>query len=851
MNYRSSKISMSVGIAVMLIIMLMISLYGLDQLRKLVEIRNSYRQTVDVVTVLDRILITTQDAETGQRGFIITGKPAYLEPYDKAVRQIKSLIFDLKKLIANNHKYIGDIDSLENVINDKFAELKKTIELKKEYKVSEAMRIILSDSGKNYMDIIRDKLRYFNNEQKKLLETEEEEQSARANYALLGVILISFLALLFQVVVSIITMQFLEARKEAEINLRAIQESVAEGLFQVDKNYNLVYMNLAGEKLFGYKLAEVQGSNIHETIHSRKKDGKDCSKENCQFLKIIKEGKLYHETCEYFIKKDGQFLPVEYTCAPLIRNGQPIGVILSMQDISEQKEIERRVSEFYSTVSHELRTPLTSIRGTLSLMEGGRLGVLPEKAHNLAKIARIESERLVKLINDILEIRKIEAGKLELKFEKKAASEIVDELLQSMEQEVKDAHLKLTSSIKVNKIIDCDPDRIKQVLNNLVSNAIKFSSPDSEIIISVEEINNDKIKFAVKDSGVGIAQNQISQLFGLFQQLDSSDSRPKGGTGLGLYICKSIVEQHGGVIGAQSLKGSGSTFWFELPVTKAAPLKLLQKLESQTFAPNQSEKSLCTVLLVEDDDHLRIVLSESLKNEGFSIIGVSNLKEARSYLSYNVPGIVLLDIQLPDGNGLDLFHSLRNKESTNQVPVVVITGTDKESGQYADPLLVDWIKKPFDTPRLLHALQLAFKNRSPGKARVLIADDDQLTRELVKQQIDLFDVECIEAADGITAVHLARTQKPDLIILDLAMPSLDGFEVVNILRCEVKSQSTALLVYTARDLTEEDKNKLTLGLSYFLTKSRTSEEEFVRTVKALLNGLISIDAQDTKSAQVV
>ncbi len=341
----------------------------------------------------------------------------------------------------------------------------------------------------------------------------------------------------------------------------------------------------------------------------------------------------------------------------------------------------------------------------------------------------------------------------------------------------------------------------------------------------------------MKDNGIGIDSNQLPKLFGLFQQLDSSDSRPKGGTGLGLAISKAIVEEHSGKIGVESTPGKGSTFWFEIPLT--APQRLMQKLQQESIVLSKNSQIKPKVLLVEDDHHLCTILAEALASEDFSVTEVSTLEQAKKYLSgHNIPDIVLLDIQLPDGNGLDLLQPLRENSTTRDVPVVVITASDQNAGKYADPLLIDWIKKPFDMSRLFNALKIAIKARRPGRARVLVVDDDAPTRELIKQQIQSFDLEYMEAVDGIEAVHLARTQNPDLIILDLAMPAANGFQVVEILRNE-KNHSTRLLVYTARDLTNEDKQKLSLGLSAYLTKSRTSEEQFINTVKSLLNGLVS------------
>ncbi len=297
-----------------------------------------------------------------------------------------------------------------------------------------------------------------------------------------------------------------------------------------------------------------------------------------------------------------------------------------------------------------------------------------------------------------------------------------------------------------------------------------------------------------------------------------------------MAISKTIVEEHGGKIGVNSSVGQGSTFWFELPVQQQSH----QKTVIRKNVPAEHK-----VLLVEDDQHLCAVLSEALASEGFRVDEAPTLKQAMEYLTsqQDLPAVILLDIHLPDGNGLELLQQMRKQAETSSIPVVIITGSEMNRGEYSDPLLIDWIKKPFDIQRLLSAVKIAISSRAPGRARVLVVDDDAPTRELIKQQLQSFDIECLEAKDGIGAVHLARINDPDLIILDLAMPHPNGFEVVEILRQE-KNQTTPLLVYTARDLTNDDKDKLTLGLSAYLTKSRTSEEQFLDTVKTLLNGLI-------------
>jgi PAS domain S-box-containing protein len=246
-------------------------------------------------------------------------------------------------------------------------------------------------------------------------------------------------------------------------------------------------------------------------------------------------------------------------------HGQVVQLCGVADDISDRKEAEKRVSEFYSTVSHELRSPLTSIRGSLGLIESGLVGEVSEEASTFVTIARIESDRLIRLINSILDLRKIEAGKMELKYQKTKVSDLLHSTVASLAGMAYESKVTVVTEPSCDDEIQLDRDRVIQVLTNLVSNSIKFSKEQSTVVVKAER-QTDCIYFSVVDEGAGIAARDLSKLFGKFQQLDSTDSRSQGGTGLGLAISKALVEQHGGEIGVESEPGKGSKFWFTIPV---------------------------------------------------------------------------------------------------------------------------------------------------------------------------------------------------------------------------------------------------------------------------------------------
>ncbi len=498
----------------------------------------------------------------------------------------------------------------------------------------------------------------------------------------------------------------------------------------------------------------------------------------------------------------------------------------TVRDITASKEAERRVNEFYSTVSHELRTPLTSIRGALGLLEGGKAGPLSDRGKHLVEMGRRECERLVRLINDILDVRKIEAGKLELKTEKLSPSAVIDTTLEMLSSFSDSRQVQLRAHIGCDDNILADKDRLAQILTNLISNAVKFSPANGEVVVSTVKLD-DMVRFSVTDSGEGISKENQRKLFKLFQQVDSSDSRQKEGTGLGLAICKALVEQHGGAIGVESEVGKGATFWFALPIQEEEiPTLKIRAIHG----PSDGRK----VLIVEDDDTIARLISDWLVDEGYTVERVSKLQSAKEKI-LEQPAAIILDIALPDGDGLELLEKI--KQSSVETPVIIVTARE-ENSEFSYPLVVDWITKPFSEGRLLRAVQLAVRGRPPGPARVLVVEDDPSTIDIIKQEIQLLNAQIFEAHDGRAAIAVAREQNLDLIVLDLGLPDIDGFTVVSVLRNEEKLKNIPLLVYTAKDLTDEERQRLRLGLTSYLTKAKTSQGEFVGLVRDLLNGLV-------------
>ena len=345
-----------------------------------------------------------------------------------------------------------------------------------------------------------------------------------------------------------------------------ILNSVAEGIYGLDKYGAITFVNPAVTDITGWSELELIGRIEHQRLHHSQRDGSPNPWETSPIKTTLERGITQRITDEVFWRSDSTSIPVEYTCTPIRdrERNEIAGAVVTFRDITKRIAMDRMKDEFVSVVSHELRTPLTSIRGSLGLIAGGVMGVLPDKAQHMADIAVTNADRLIRLINDILDIERVESGGVTMA---KTACDTRALMAQAMEltggMAAKAGVTLCQSPVPVQ--LWADPDRIIQAFTNLLTNAIKFSPMGSTVSLMAQR-QGDHVLFQVTDQGREIPVENLESIFERFKQVDASDSREKGGTGLGLAICRSIVQQHGGSIWAESTVGKGSTFSFTLPV---------------------------------------------------------------------------------------------------------------------------------------------------------------------------------------------------------------------------------------------------------------------------------------------
>jgi signal transduction histidine kinase/DNA-binding response OmpR family regulator len=496
-------------------------------------------------------------------------------------------------------------------------------------------------------------------------------------------------------------------------------------------------------------------------------------------------------------------------------------VIFLIRDITQRRVIEQMKNEFISTVSHELRTPLTSIRGSLGLIMGGAMGDVPKEMAPLLDIANKNSERLIRLVNDILDTEKIEAGKMIFHFSKTNLAKLIEQAVIGNKSYADKYNIKYEFVSVVPDIqIKLDSDRIRQVLDNLLSNASKFSKSGGKVLVTMDR-HDDNIRVSITDSGAGIPEEFQSQIFSKFYQADSSDMREKGGTGLGLSICKAIIESHNGKIGFNSTPNVGTTFYFELPEESAT--------EDSGFIETNYISDKC-ILICEDDPDISNLLGLILRKRGYGSLRVDTIAAAKKALETQQFVLLTLDLLLPDGNGLELLQWIRSQSNLENIPVVVISGVSIEHEKLRGAALgiVDWISKPIDEERLYKDVAQALGGgNQPHKPKILHIEDDSDVAKVVARVID--DVADTEICETVAkSKKMLLNIKYDLIILDLNLKDGSGYEILAFL--EENGYNIPVVILSV----DEFDSKISKNIAASMVKSRVSNQDLLDKIVSIL-----------------
>jgi len=504
---------------------------------------------------------------------------------------------------------------------------------------------------------------------------------------------------------------------------------------------------------------------------------------------------------------------------------------LSQKAIADMREIDRVKSQFLANMSHELRTPLNSIIGFSRVILKGIDGDINETQKQDLTAIYNSGQHLLNLINDILDLSKIEAGKMELAFADINLADMINSAMSTAVGLVKDKPIKLDTIIPDNlPLVRADNTRVRQVLINFLSNAAKFTD-EGTITVEAQRTTDPKgkseVMVMVTDSGPGIAPEDQAKLFLPFSQVDDSPTRKTGGTGLGLSICRSLIEMHGGRIGLlKSVINVGSTFFFTLPVSVPEPVE-------EEITPPEADTN--TILAIDDDPKVINLYERYLKPYGYQVIAQTDPKEAVKRAIELKPSAITLDIMMPEKDGWQVLHELKNNPDTRDIPIVICSILESQEKGFSMGA-ADYLVKPFLQEDMINALSRL--NRDGQIHEVLLIDDDPGDLRLVQKILDGNNNFRISLAEGgKRGWNMIQTNRPDAIILDLFMPDMSGFTILEKMRSSPPLRNIPVIVLTGADLSPEQHQQLAEFGQAVLSKGYLREKELLVLLEESLRKL--------------
>ena len=621
--------------------------------------------------LLADLLAMHADAETGVRGYVITADETFLEPYYSAIARRVALFDRVEGETGSDWE--TRLPVLRELSDAKLANAARNIADVREGRRRDAAERIAQGGGKRLMDNIRSEIRSLAEEESVRLAGLTAD-SARSRALLEGSVtaMLIGLALLLAIVTLVVSRsnrlrsEALERARELNERQDAMFDGAVDGMLLLDEEARILRMNPSISRMFGYRADELLGR--HNLILM---DRKFTLEESAAWIATVGAAGVHGagRRQEFTGRRaDGTTFETEVAMSR-VAGGPNRRYVAAIRDISDRKRAEKMKTEFVSTVSHELRTPLTSVGGSLGLLAAGAVGPLEEKQRRLVEIARSNCERLIRLINDILDIEKIESGKMEFDLRRMQIAPLVHRTTAAL------AGFADQHSVTLKPVLppwpQCivgDPDKLEQLLTNLISNAIKHAPEGSEVEVFCVQ-DGGKLRVEVRDRGAGVPQEFRSRIFGKFAMADASDSRAKGGTGLGLAIAREIARRHGGEIGFDDREGGGTVFHLGLPLAT-----------EDEANPDSGDKTLPRILHLDDDQDTLSVVASAFAGKAV-VISAHTLAEAHDLLQEHTIHAAVLDVGLAYESGLDIVADLR--AIAKDMPIIVFTAIDEahEAGE--------------------------------------------------------------------------------------------------------------------------------------------------------------------------
>ena len=941
----------------------------------------------EVIIALDKVLSGAQDAETGQRGFLLTDNERYLEPYNNAVVGLPLLLDELTTLSADNAAQQANLGPLRGHVQAKLAELKETIDLRRSQGLEAALAVVMTDRGKGEMDAIRSQLATMSREEANLRTRRLAEMNTAYMTALTSEIVSALLGVILTMIVGFLIRRATFIRRHEQW-LQSGKTSLASALLGDQHTGQLgdsilsflsSYLGAAAGAIFvgagtNYRRASIYGvpmdAKIPESFNAKEGLlGQAAADKRSLVIEDIPDGYLAYGSAL------GQHKPKHLVISPASIDGVVNTVIelgfihpidasvlafldqvspsiaiamraadyrgelrmlleesqhkseelqvqseelrVSNEELEEQsnmlKESQARLeqqqveleqtnsqlegqaqqleiqrddleqansavtlkareleqasqykSDFLANMSHELRTPLNSSLILAKLLADNPEDNLTAEQVKYALTIQSSGNDLLNLINDILDLSKIEAGHVEIRPETVSFDRLVNNLRQVFQPIAQEKHLEFNITIapECPKVITTDLQRLEQILKNLLSNAFKFTE-QGIVGLAISRTGNGQIALSIADTGIGMSDEQQQIVFEAFRQADGTISRKFGGTGLGLSISRELARLLGGSIHLKSVSGQGSTFTLIIPesydpaivVPREQRLEMAENSISIAPAPklpvppapshgkvDDDRDSLVsgkrTLLIIEDDESFAGILRDLSREMGFQSLVAGSAQEALQLARQFMPSAIILDVGLPDQSGLSVLDRLKRNVQTRHIPIHVVS-----AGDHAQTALslgaVGYMIKPVKREQLAAVLGKLEDKLSQRMHRVLIVEDDHLQREAVGKLLSSHDVKTVTAGTAAECLDLLKEQTFDCMVLDLSLPDASGYSLLETLSREDAYAFPPVIVYTGRDLSADDEQKLRRYSKSIIIKGAKSPERLLDEVSLFLHQVVA------------
>ncbi len=959
---------------------------GLVAWRNVEVLRANNQQIIhthQVIVAVDELFSAAQDAETGQRGYLLTGNVSYLQPYEAATRDLNRRMGDIAELTRDNPVQQGHLNQLRARLDAKLAELDAALQARRAEGMQAALTRMATDQGKQEMDAIRAQIALMRQEEQGVRQQRLAEMAASYRTALISGVLSGLLGAVLTIAVFMLIRRSARARArqewlhEGQVGLGAAMmgdqslEQLADSILAYLARYAGVqaaalfkgegglYRRIAAlgvpsdapvaerfgprEGLLGQVAAEGQvltlsdvpegyltiGSALgrdkprHLVIAPARADGAvnavlelgflqtpderlmallvetgpaigtalRSARYRAQLQNMLEETQRQAEELqvqseelrvsneeleeqgralkESQVRLEQQQAELEQTNSQLEEQAQLLetqrddlerGASALTLKARELEQASQYKSDFLANMSHELRTPLNSLLILSKLLADNPAGTLSEEQVNYARTIQSSGNDLLALINDILDLSKIEAGHIQARPEPVSMQRLTEDVRQLFQPVADDRGLAFEIELDAGSdLMETDRQRLEQILKNLLSNAFKFTEIGG-VKLGISAQPGDRIAFAVSDTGIGISPEQQAGVFEAFQQADGTISRRYGGTGLGLSISRELARLLGGRITLESRVGEGSVFTLTLP--RAYDAAQVPPRETPAPAPHVSPQSeppperrqsvsasieddrdhlagtRRLLLVVEDDDRFAAIVRDLSRELGFQCIVAGTAQEALKLAKRHRPSAVVLDVGLPDQSGLTVLDVLKRDDDTRHIPIHVVSAEDHS--QTALSLgAIGYLVKPVKREDLAEVLRTLEETLTRTVRRVLIVEDDLVQRDAVSRLLASGDVETVGVGTAAECLEQLRTQTFDCMVLDLTLPDASGFSLLETLSREGGHGFPPVIVYTGRDLSPDHEQQLRRYSSSIIIKGAKSPERLLDEVSLFLHQVVS------------